>query len=167
MPWRRCCGSCAASHHCTSWGRTHWLASFDHSIATTPGPEVDQLFLGVEGLSVAFGVEEFLKVVDAAWREPEQAQPVAEGAAGFCFGVGGGVCSQCGVKDGPHALHVREWTCRACGAVLDRDISAAVDIAKAAGLAATACRAQVGRAPVPAPRSEAGTHSTPQPSTAR
>lgn len=41
------------------------------------------MFLGVEGISVVFGVEEFLEVVDDAWREPEQAQPVAEGAAGF------------------------------------------------------------------------------------
>ncbi|MGW4519346.1 RNA-guided endonuclease InsQ/TnpB family protein [Streptomyces sp. NPDC004393] len=77
------------------------------------------------------------------------------------------VCSVCGVKDGPRPLHVREWTCRACGAVLDRDINATVNVAKAAGLAVSACGAQVRRAPVPAPRSEAGTHSTPQPSTAR
>ncbi|WP_190194692.1 RNA-guided endonuclease InsQ/TnpB family protein [Streptomyces minutiscleroticus] len=77
------------------------------------------------------------------------------------------VRSQCGVKDGPKPLHVRTWTCRACGAVLDRDINAAVNVAKAAGLAVSACGARVRRAPVPAPRSEAGTHSTPQPSTAR
>jgi putative transposase len=77
------------------------------------------------------------------------------------------VCSQCGVKDGPKPLHVRVWTCGACGAVLDRDINAAVNVAKAAGLAVSACGAQVRRAPVPAPRSEAGTHSTPQPSTTR
>ncbi|WP_435610238.1 RNA-guided endonuclease InsQ/TnpB family protein [Streptomyces sp. C10-9-1] len=68
------------------------------------------------------------------------------------------MCSQCGVKDGPKPLNVREWTCQACGAVLDRDINAAVNIAKAAGLAVSACGAQVRRAPVPAPRSEAGTH---------
>ncbi|WP_406419116.1 RNA-guided endonuclease InsQ/TnpB family protein [Streptomyces sp. NBC_01614] len=77
------------------------------------------------------------------------------------------VCSVCGAKDGPKPLHVREWTCGACGAVLDRDINAAVNVAKAAGLAVTACGAQVRRAPAPAPRSEAGTHPTPQPSTAR
>ncbi|MEV5400365.1 RNA-guided endonuclease InsQ/TnpB family protein [Streptomyces cellulosae] len=77
------------------------------------------------------------------------------------------VCSVCGVQDGPKPLHVRVWTCGACGAVLDRDINAAVNVAKAAGLAVTACGAQVRRAPVPAPRSEAGTHPTPQPSTAR
>lgn len=77
------------------------------------------------------------------------------------------VCSQCGVKDGPKPLHVRVWTCGACGAVLDRDINAAVNIAKAAGLAVTACGAQVGPGLVPAPRSEAGTHSTPQRSTTR
>jgi putative transposase len=75
------------------------------------------------------------------------------------------VCSQCGFKDGPKPLHVRMWTCGACGAVLDRDINAAVNVAKAAGLAVTACGAQVRRAPVPAPRNEAGTHPTPQPPT--
>ncbi|MFJ7264343.1 RNA-guided endonuclease InsQ/TnpB family protein [Streptomyces globosus] len=68
------------------------------------------------------------------------------------------VCSACGVKDGPKPLSVREWTCGACGTVLDRDVNAAVNVAKAAGLAVSACGAQVRRAPVPAPRSEAGTH---------
>ncbi|MGY5055559.1 RNA-guided endonuclease InsQ/TnpB family protein [Streptomyces sp. 900105755] len=77
------------------------------------------------------------------------------------------MCSQCRVQDGPKPLHVRVWTCGACGAVLDRDFNAAVNVAKAAGLAVSACGAQVRRTPVPAPRSEAGTHPTPQPSTAR
>ncbi|MEU2763412.1 RNA-guided endonuclease TnpB family protein [Streptomyces sp. NPDC007094] len=77
------------------------------------------------------------------------------------------VCSQCGVKDGPKPLNVRVWTCQACGAVLDRDINAAINVAKAAGLAVSACGAQVRPGLVPAPRSEAGTHPTPQPSTAR
>ncbi|MGW6919320.1 RNA-guided endonuclease InsQ/TnpB family protein, partial [Kitasatospora sp. NPDC054939] len=73
------------------------------------------------------------------------------------------VCSQCGVKDGPKPLHVRTWTCGACGTVLDRDINAALNVAKAAGLAVSACRAQVRRASVPAQRSEAGTHPKPPP----
>lgn len=77
------------------------------------------------------------------------------------------MCSQCRVQDGPKPLHVRVWTCGACGAVLDRDFNAAVNVAKAAGLAVSACGAQVRRTPVPAPHSEAGTHPTPQPSTAR
>jgi putative transposase len=77
------------------------------------------------------------------------------------------VCSQCGVKDDPKPLHVRVWTCRACGAVLDRDINAAVNVAKAAGLAVSARGARVRPGLVPASRSEAGTHPTPQPSTAR
>ncbi|MFI8091420.1 RNA-guided endonuclease InsQ/TnpB family protein [Streptomyces sp. NPDC086080] len=66
------------------------------------------------------------------------------------------VCSQCGVKDGPKPLSVRVWTCKACGTVLDRDINAAVNVAKAAGLAVSACGAQVRPGLVPAPRSEAG-----------
>jgi putative transposase len=67
-------------------------------------------------------------------------------------------CSRCGVKDGPKPLHIRTWRCRACGAWLDRDINAAVNVARAAGLAVTACRAQVRPEPVPAQRGEAGTH---------
>ncbi|WP_327224024.1 transposase [Streptomyces platensis] len=50
------------------------------------------------------------------------------------------VCSACGVQDGPKPLHIRVWTCAACGTVLDRDINAAVNVAKAAGLAAGARR---------------------------
>lgn len=70
------------------------------------------------------------------------------------------VCSKCGVKDGPKPLHVRTWSCKACGAVLDRDINAAINVAKAAGLAVTACGAQVRPEPVPAQRIETGTHRT-------
>lgn len=73
------------------------------------------------------------------------------------------VCSACGVKDGPKPLSVREWTCGACGTVLDRDINAAVNVAKAAGLAVSAWGAQVRRALVPAQRLEAGTHRDGQP----
>lgn len=43
-------------------------------------------------------------------------------------------CSSCGAVDGPKPLHVREWACR-CGAVLDRDFNAAVNILLAAGQA--------------------------------
>lgn len=67
-------------------------------------------------------------------------------------------CSNCESKDGPKPLRVRIWQCKACGVWLDRDINAAVNVAKAAGLAVTACGAQV-RPPVRvAKRVEAGTH---------
>jgi putative transposase len=69
------------------------------------------------------------------------------------------VCSACGVKDGPKPLHIRVWQCKWCGVWLDRDINAAINVAKAAGLAVTACGAQVRPEPVPAQRGEAGTHS--------
>jgi putative transposase len=73
------------------------------------------------------------------------------------------VCSACGVKDGPKPLHIRTWQCQACGMWLDRDINAAVNVAKAAGLAATARGAQVRPGPrVPAQRGEAGTHPKPR-----
>ena len=73
------------------------------------------------------------------------------------------VCSACGVKDGPKPLHVRAWQCQVCGAWLDRDINAAVNVAKAAGLAVTACGAQVRPgAMLQAPRSEAGTLPKPR-----
>ena len=68
------------------------------------------------------------------------------------------VCSACGVKDGPKPLHVRAWQCQGCGAWLDRDLNAAINVARAAGLAVTACGAQVRPGPVLAQRSEAGTH---------
>ncbi|MFF0778181.1 zinc ribbon domain-containing protein [Streptomyces sp. NPDC003720] len=46
-------------------------------------------------------------------------------------------------------MHVREWTCGTCGAVLDRDINAAVNVAKAAGQAVTARGPQVSGDPPP------------------
>jgi putative transposase len=67
------------------------------------------------------------------------------------------LCSACGVKDGPKPLHVREWTCAACGTVHDRDINAAKNIL-AAGRAdkSNACRGDVRPAPALADAGEAG-----------
>ncbi len=67
-------------------------------------------------------------------------------------------CSACGAKDGPKPLHVRAWQCRGCGSWPDRDVNAAVNVAKAAGLAVSACGAQVRPGHALAPRGEAGTH---------
>ncbi len=67
--------------------------------------------------------------------------------------------SLCGVKNGRKPLHVRaRRRCWACGVWLDRDINAAVNVARAAGLAVTACRAQVRPPSGMAQRGEAGTH---------
>ncbi|WP_371575522.1 RNA-guided endonuclease InsQ/TnpB family protein [Streptomyces sp. NBC_01314] len=71
------------------------------------------------------------------------------------------VCSACGAKDGPKPLHIRTWTCAACGAVHDRDHNAAKNVKTAAGLAVTACGAQVRPGLVPAQRDEAGSHGFP------
>lgn len=77
------------------------------------------------------------------------------------------VCSVCGAKDGPKPLRIRVWQCQACGAVLDRDINAAVNVALAAGLAVSACRARVRPGSlIPAQREEAGTHRDGQPTVA-
>lgn len=46
-------------------------------------------------------------------------------------------CSVCGVLDGPKPLSVREWECGGCGAWLDRDWNAAVNLLVAAGHAET------------------------------
>ncbi|QNP73281.1 IS200/IS605 family element transposase accessory protein TnpB [Streptomyces roseirectus] len=74
------------------------------------------------------------------------------------------ICSACGFRDGLKPLHVREWTCGACGTVHDRDHNAGRNVLfegrriVAAGRAETpnACGAPVRRAPVPAQRGEAG-----------
>ncbi|MFB6678424.1 RNA-guided endonuclease InsQ/TnpB family protein [Streptomyces sp. NPDC056390] len=71
------------------------------------------------------------------------------------------VCSTCGHRDGPKPLHVREWTCPACGIVHDRDVNAAKNVKAAAGLAASACGAEVRPEPVLAQREETGSHGIP------
>ncbi|MFJ3338962.1 RNA-guided endonuclease InsQ/TnpB family protein [Streptomyces sp. NPDC086766] len=71
------------------------------------------------------------------------------------------VCSTCGHRDGPKPLHVREWTCTACGTVHDRDHNAAKNVKQAAGLAVTACGAPVRPEPHLAQRDEAGSHGSP------
>jgi putative transposase len=67
------------------------------------------------------------------------------------------ICSACGAWDGPKPLHIRTWQCRGCEAWLDRNVNAAVNVVKAAGLAVSACGAQVRPGVIPAQRGEAGT----------
>ncbi|WP_460077365.1 RNA-guided endonuclease InsQ/TnpB family protein [Streptomyces variabilis] len=74
------------------------------------------------------------------------------------------VCSTCGFQDGPKPLHVREWTCGACGTRHDRDQNAAQNVLfegrriVAAGRVETinACGAPIRRTHVPAQRGETG-----------
>jgi putative transposase len=68
------------------------------------------------------------------------------------------VCSECGVKDGPKPLSVRNWTCAACGALHDRDVNAAQNIL-AAGQAdrLNACGGNVSPGAFRATPCEAGT----------
>ncbi|WP_327425877.1 RNA-guided endonuclease InsQ/TnpB family protein [Streptomyces sp. NBC_01236] len=71
------------------------------------------------------------------------------------------VCSECGAKDGPKPLHIRTWTCAACGAVHDRDHNAAKNVKTAAGLAVAACGARLRPGFVLAQRDETGSHGFP------
>ncbi|MEU6521755.1 RNA-guided endonuclease TnpB family protein [Streptomyces sp. NPDC046924] len=71
------------------------------------------------------------------------------------------VCSACGHRDGSKPLHVREWTCRACGTLHDRDHNAAINVKTAAGLAVSACGAPVSPGAIPARREETGSHGSP------
>ncbi|MGW1198463.1 RNA-guided endonuclease InsQ/TnpB family protein [Streptomyces sp. NPDC002536] len=68
------------------------------------------------------------------------------------------VCSDCGHRDGPKPLNVREWTCPACGTRHDRDHNAAKNVKAAAGLVASACGVPVRPGPVLAQRDETGSH---------
>jgi putative transposase len=67
------------------------------------------------------------------------------------------VCSACGVKDGPKPLAVREWQCKTCGAVHDRDVNAARNILALGRRERLNARGgQVRPAATPAPACEAG-----------
>lgn len=68
-------------------------------------------------------------------------------------------CSVCGALDGSKALEVRQWTCGECGAQLDRDFNAAVNILVAAGQVETqnACGGDVRLRLAEAEPAEAGT----------
>ncbi|MFB7372331.1 RNA-guided endonuclease InsQ/TnpB family protein [Streptomyces sp. NPDC056222] len=70
------------------------------------------------------------------------------------------VCSACGIKDGPKPLHIREWTCKACGAVHDRDDNASKNTLAAGRADRLNASRSAGktRTRVPAPRDEAGSH---------
>lgn len=76
------------------------------------------------------------------------------------------ICSQCGRRDGRKPLSIREWECPQCGARLDRDWNAALNILDAAGLAESlnACGGDVRRKLAQADHNadpfEAGTHRT-------
>ena len=67
------------------------------------------------------------------------------------------VCSACGGKDGPEPLSVREWTCKQCGTIHDRDVNAAKNIAALGRREAQNARGGRVRPPLAvAPAGEAG-----------
>ncbi len=67
------------------------------------------------------------------------------------------VCSACGARDGPKPLSIREWQCKECGTVHDRDVNAARNIAALGRREArNACGGQVRPLVTAAPAGEAG-----------
>ena len=72
----------------------------------------------------------------------------------------------CGHRDGRKPLDVREWQCPNCGAYLDRDWNAALNILDAAGLAESLnaregdVRRRLAQASRNADTNDAGTHRT-------
>ena len=72
----------------------------------------------------------------------------------------------CGYRDGRKPLHVREWQCPDCGAYLDRDWNAALNILDAAGLAESLnaregdVRRRLAQASRNADTNDAGNHRT-------
>jgi putative transposase len=69
------------------------------------------------------------------------------------------LCSACGVRDGPKPLHVREWQCKQCGTVHDRDVNAARNILALGRRESLNARGgQVRPAATPAPARETGSH---------
>ena len=67
------------------------------------------------------------------------------------------VCRTCGVKDGRKPLHIREWKCRRCGTLHDRDVNAARNILALGRRESLNARGgQVGPAATLAQASEAG-----------
>ena len=76
------------------------------------------------------------------------------------------ICAVCGYRDGRKPLDVREWQCSDCGAYLDRDWNAALNILNAAGLAESLnaregdVRRRLAQASRNADTNDAGTHRT-------
>jgi len=68
------------------------------------------------------------------------------------------VCSACGVKDGRKPLHIRQWTCPACGTTHDRDVNAAKNILAGRADKSNACGGNVRPGLALAVPGEAGTH---------
>ena len=76
------------------------------------------------------------------------------------------ICAVCGYRDGRKPLNEREWQCPNCGAYLDRDWNAALNILDSAGLAESLnaregdVRRRLAQASRNADTNDAGTHRT-------
>ena len=104
-------------------------------------------------------------VADAGWSQLMRCiqQKAAQYGRGFSkigrFEPTSQVCSDCGVRDGPKPLSIREWVCAACGMAHDRDVNAARNILAAGGAdRLNACEAGVRPPLTVAGGAEAGTH---------
>ncbi|WP_053617442.1 RNA-guided endonuclease TnpB family protein [Nocardiopsis sp. NRRL B-16309] len=126
---------------------------FHHKLSTTLVRENQAIH--VEDLSVkALGRTRMAKSVhDAGWSAFVNMLEYKSFRYGRVFSKVGRwlpssqTCSECWAVDGPKPLHVREWTCKACKTIHDRDVNAA-RIVLAAGRAdrKNACGGTVGPA---------------------
>jgi putative transposase len=144
---------------------TNQRADFHHKTSTMIVRDNQAVY--VEDLCVAgLGRTRLAKSVhDAGWSAFVNMLEYKAARYGRVFGKVGRfeptsqVCSACGVKDGPKPLHVREWQCKACGTVHDRDVNAARNIAALGrGEALNARGGGVRPGLVPAAASETGSH---------
>ncbi|WP_337193389.1 RNA-guided endonuclease TnpB family protein [Actinomadura rayongensis] len=143
----------------------------DHAHKLSTALIRDNQAIYVENLSVAgLGRTRLAKSVhDAGWAQFVAMLEYKASRYGRTFGrierfePTSQVCSTCGFKGESKPLHVREWTCPACGAAHDRDVNAALNIL-AVGQTdrLNACGARVSPGSVPAPRGEAGTRPGPR-----
>lgn len=108
--------------------------------------------IGVEDLNVAGMVRNHClakAISDVGWGEFRDMLEYKATRAGRQFVIidrwypSSKTCSSCGHLLASLSLGTRHWTCPGCGTRHDRDLNAAMNINKAAGLAVAACRGDV------------------------
>ncbi|MEJ6002616.1 RNA-guided endonuclease InsQ/TnpB family protein [Paucibacter soli] len=129
-----------------------------HKFSTALVKDHQRIFVGNVNASALAKTSMAKSVLDAGWSTLRTMLQYKCDDAGVWFeevneAYSTQTCSACGERTGPKGqaeLHIRRWTCLACGEQHDRDVNAARNILLA-GLAAVAARAAPGVAEQPAP----------------